>query len=644
MSEAPPDLYLAIVDLDPARTHAPVWVPLRTESSPLLIGRAGHPDARITWKEPYLSGRHFTLTWEQGQWRVQRCQPEAGKMAPNVLFHDAARQHPVAEPHAWGINQPLFLGQGGKTAFVLLAKKPDLDQVDWRGRTVVTEEDRNAALHRVAGTNDLYADRRDLDYGVKVQLRVFQQELPECLQAWADSAEATEEALFQKVSTLVGRTLGGGGMAVVFLALPEGEKPPRTLHTDTGPFGDFRPSRRLLGELARETAGTPLLWKPDRVTQGLTPGASLTTERADWVLALRLPGAAANSSAKEKPPLRIRGEEIVLYLEARETTGVAPEPWLPFLRTVGVLVASVLEAREQQRIQGQLAAYFSPRLRQVVRERPREDLEPAIFNCTVLFCDRRGSSKAAESADMEDLMLTQLKDNQSLLGEVTRVVFENEGAVADFAGDCVLGFWGWPVDQAGGEHARAALETARQVAERFQSRMEYDESRRLHLPAFRIGVSTGRMAVGNVGPVEQMKIGVFGNPVNFGARLEGLGKQFRLPVIVSEETVKAVPPGAFPLRKLCFIRPAGFDQAYPIYELVLPRDQGGSGATPESIAIYEEALSHFLAREWDICLQKLGALIAQKDEAAFWLLKQALHFQEKPPLADWRGEIVMEVK
>ena len=636
--------HLAILHVGRAeRDCPPEWAEISPDTSPLVFGRAAQDVTGPSWKEAFLSRRHFTLTWQQehGGWILQRCREE-GRLPPNELFHDAARTSPVEEPHVMEPGMPLFLGQKGVTAVVLLRSREDLARVNRQGKARTQRADWTL----VTETEGREEQHSDLPYELRMQLRTFQQDLPNCLQAWVERGDATEQALFQEVCGVVLRTIGGGGggLSAAFLALPA-DALPRVLHTDTGPFSDFRPSRQVIAELLDRAPGRTILWKRSPTWEEVSLGGTMARSHADWVIALRLPsGSSSSSSATEKQPLLLHGEQIILYMEARHASANAPEPWLPFVRTVGILVASVLEAREQQRIQSQLAAYFSPRLRQVARETPPSALEPAIFNCTVLFCDRRGSSQAAETAGLDAGMLKQLKKNQELLSEVTRVVFNNEGAVADFAGDCVLGFWGWPVDQTAPDHARAALETARQVAEKLRDQRVEDAILNMQLASFRIGVSTGPMAVGNVGPTEQMKIGVFGSPVNFGSRLESLGKQFLLPVIVSEATVNAVNRADFLFRKLCLIRPAGFDQAYPIYELVLPQEHGGSGATPEQVAVYEEALAAFVRREFGACRQKLGALLAANDKAAVWLIEQASHFLRHPPPSGWMGEITMDMK
>ena len=98
-----------------------------------------------------------------------------------------------------------------------------------------------------------------------------------------------------------------------------------------------------------------------------------------------------------------------------------------------------------------------------------------------------------------------------------------------------------------------------------------------------------------------------------------------------------------PIRELCYMKPDGFEKAYPIFELVLPRSCGGSGATADHIRTYEEALHHFLQRQWSRCRELLDTL-PREDEPARWLSRQAEHFLANEPDAEWAGEIVSLTK
>ena len=159
------------------------------------------------------------------------------------------------------------------------------------------------------------------------------------------------------------------------------------------------------------------------------------------------------------------------------------------------------------------------------------------------------------------------------------------------------------------------------------------------MAAVRIGISTGRIAVGKTGPTQQWHISVFGSVANLGARLERIAKEFRVPVLISDETYLRIKDlGGRSFRQLCLIRPAGFEESYPIHELVFPRELGGSGVTDADARTYERALNHFNHEQWDDAIDILDTL-PEDDPAASWLRGKAIGFRKIPPPPGWAGEI-----
>ena len=165
----------------------------------------------------------------------------------------------------------------------------------------------------------------------------------------------------------------------------------------------------------------------------------------------------------------------------------------------------------------------------------------------------------------------------------------------------------------------------------------------------RIGISTGRLAVGKTGPSQQWHISVFGSVANLGARLERIAKEFKVPIVISAETRDRlmeddrVESEGRLLRKLCFIQPAGFQGSYPIYEVVMPREMGGSGISSEDVAKYENALDLFLSRKWEECIELLETM-PEEDFASKWLIRKTQKFQRNPPEEGWSGNIKSLVK
>jgi len=648
------------------------------EDHALLLGRASHAFPGPGWPDARLSREHVRLWCNSGRWFLARqSRPGAAEITP--VYRDAARTRQIEEPHEIVPGEWLFIGRHGHTALAFTeGNPPPLTALDF-----LTPEKKSATSWQPI-LNSAETDRIvELPYIVRQRLQVQEIEIPKAIERWMalvnsapdDDPLAVERLLFEQIAGVLEMTLqehsGGGSLEVAFLSVDHAalaaslEVPAEKvavlsvdargwnrLNNDAALCHASLPSRHLLLDLLDDPRpGLLRAWHRDN---GVVAWSSLGS-RHDWVLAMLLQGCPASGALKADPPVfLLSGKPVVLYITCRGGGELPQSSLHPFIHSAALQVAAMIETREQQRLRSQLYRHFSPRLHSLLREEPAK-LTPVEQPCTVLFFDRRGSSLAAENAP--DL-LSQLRENTDILNLVGTTIFDHDGSIAEFTGDGILGFWGWPPGQNAAHHEIQAIKTACEVAVALQQYQvpdpslseemssivrQYTDIRnridfQCHRPTFRIGISTGIMAVGNVGLEQQMKIGVFGGPVNFGARLEGLGKMFQLPVIVSDETREAVGDRAL-MRKLCLVRPVGFAGIYPVHELVLPRKFGGSGANEDQIARYEQALDCFIHRKFDCSRRLLAGLVAEGDIGAVWLLRTTVDFLKNEPGPGWQGEI-----
>ncbi len=634
-------MYLVAVNLENPRDMA---VAQAVAGRPLRIGRKPEclPDEpvdtlRITWSDRLVSRNHCEAVREEGDiLRIHRLPALTGRGNPNALHSNVALRERslLQEPLELTLGGSFVIGAKGFTAIYWLKSLKDLDSELERFHREQEQAKENFEEAQQAPQD--YDEVEQLDeYSLRLQLKLLQRELPQqVLSGWTD-----EEDLFTRAAIFLENALPGKkGVTAVFIAVEkEGEEVSyELLNPDPNTRADFRPSMTLLSRLnfTKPNAADIRIWSSkdnNRVFAADSLGGKI-----DWVAIIpvaRLDESAAIYRDASRRP-------VYLYVETRQASETAAAAFVPFLRLISSLVASLLSARADQKMQDQMAAYFSPGLRKILRVRDQSELEPAMVDCTVMFADRRGHSRLLELAKSDEEILDRLEENQRVVGLITEEVFRSSGVVTDFAGDGALGLWGWPhFGDTSKDHALAAVEAAEAIIQRLARHVEYEEKPNRQMAAVRIGISTGRIAVGKTGPSQQWHISVFGSVANLGARLERIAKEFRVPVLISDETyrrIKGVPGRSF--RRLCLIRPAGFDESYPIHELVFPKEMGGSGVTKKEAKTYEKALSFFNEKAWDDSIALLETL-PEDDPAAMWLKGKALSFRKSPPSPEWAGEI-----
>ena len=153
---------------------------------------------------------------------------------------------------------------------------------------------------------------------------------------------------------------------------------------------------------------------------------------------------------------------------------------------------------------------------------------------TMLFCDVKGSTAAAEKVDPEtwtDIM-------NGIFGYMIRPIYKYEGTVPRLMGDAVLAFFGAPIAHEDDPQRAvlAALEIQQEI------KVYAEEIRLSHGLEFglRVGINTGLVVVGAIGSDLRMEYTAIGDAINLAARME----QTAAPgtVQISEETYKLVAP------------------------------------------------------------------------------------------------------
>lgn len=160
-----------------------------------------------------------------------------------------------------------------------------------------------------------------------------------------------------------------------------------------------------------------------------------------------------------------------------------------------------------------LKGFLSPQIAKVVLSSGDEKLlESHRRDITVVFCDLRGFTAFAESAEPEDIIAV-LQEYYRCLGES---IDRFEGTLQHFAGDGLLIFFNDPIPcpDPAARAVRMAVEMRHNVtvlAEKWR--------RHGHQLGFGVGIAAGHATLGNVGYEGRFHYSANGSVVNLGARL-----------------------------------------------------------------------------------------------------------------------------
>jgi adenylate cyclase len=149
---------------------------------------------------------------------------------------------------------------------------------------------------------------------------------------------------------------------------------------------------------------------------------------------------------------------------------------------------------------------------------------------SVLFSDIRGFTSLSENRTPQEIV-TLLNRYFTLQ---VQVVFRHGGTMDKFIGDCIMAFWGAPIDDPA--HAKNAVLAALEMADVLQQfKIELDAVD-LNFDVG-IGIHSGPAVVGLIGSNQRREYTAIGDTVNLASRIEGLTKGVSR-ILVSSETMQ----------------------------------------------------------------------------------------------------------
>jgi adenylate cyclase len=243
-------------------------------------------------------------------------------------------------------------------------------------------------------------------------------------------------------------------------------------------------------------------------------------------------------------------------------------------------------------------------------------------------------SEKYEAKELSELM------NQ-FLTPLTAVIRKYRGTIDKYMGDAIMAFWGAPLED--GEHHIHALQAAMEMVQVLRTLDEPFEKRGWPKLYIGVGLNSGSMRVGNMGSDYRRAYTVMGDPVNIGARLEGLTREYGVSIICSESTRAGVPDWAY--RELGLVKVKGKNEPVTIYEPLGPKDSIDE-ALRQDLSRLRQALRAYRAQRWDDAEREFfGLSRSGRPHPVYELyLEEIARYRQQPPPEGWDGARVFKTK
>jgi adenylate cyclase len=194
----------------------------------------------------------------------------------------------------------------------------------------------------------------------------------------------------------------------------------------------------------------------------------------------------------------------------------------------------VVGLREREWLRDMFGRFVSQEVAEAIRT-GQVKLEGENRVVSVLFCDIRNFTGRSEQSTPEEIV--------ALLNEYLPVVVQaaqkHEGTVNKFGGDSTLIIYGAPKRLQ--ESAYQAIRTGLAMQQNLAALNQRLAARGEEPIRIGVGISTGMVLAGAVGPPERQEYTVIGDTVNLASRIEALNKVYpQHGILISEPTYEAL--------------------------------------------------------------------------------------------------------
>ncbi|HXV24954.1 MAG TPA: PAS domain S-box protein [Alphaproteobacteria bacterium] len=213
----------------------------------------------------------------------------------------------------------------------------------------------------------------------------------------------------------------------------------------------------------------------------------------------------------------------------------AKKPLLDEAGAVRYIVTAALDITQlkaTERARSNLSRYFSPNMVDVLAGADEALRTVRSHDAGILFADIIGFSQFTTTERPEQAFAVI----REFHARMARIVFRFEGTLDKYIGDGLMASFGTP--RPGRLDATHTIQCARAMAQEIADWNAERVARGQHQVRIAIGAHYGPVLLGDIGDERRLEFAVLGETVNIASRLEGMTRQLRVPVVVSDALIQ----------------------------------------------------------------------------------------------------------